>query len=65
MILQLNPQIPVITPKGPAQAIGWLDYSEEHDLKWICFIDSTGECWTFRNSQIRAFENQTMGRVIE
>lgn len=62
MILQLDPNIPIRTPKGDAQAIGWLDYSEEHDLMWICFLDSTGECWIFPNSEIRAFENYTVGR---
>ena len=35
MILQLNPQIPLITEKGSGQAILLLDYSEEHDLMWV------------------------------
>ncbi len=65
MILQLNPQIPVKTPRGPAQAIGWLDYSEEFDLLWVCFLDSNGECWTFPNKDIRAFENYSLGRIFK
>lgn len=63
MIVQLNPQIPVITPKGKAQAIALIDYSEEHDLHWICFLDDGGQCWTFKNSEIRGFPNATMGRT--
>jgi len=62
MILQLNPQIPLITEKGPAQAIMVLDYSEEHDLMWICILDESGEIWTFPNSKIRGFANYTIGR---
>ena len=62
MIIQLHPQIPVVTPKGNGQAIMIIDYSEEHDLMWVVFLDENGECWTFKNSEIRAFENYSMGR---
>lgn len=63
MMLQLSPQIPVMTPKGTAQAIGWIDYSEEHHLIWICFQDETCECWLWPNDKIRAIKNPTMGRI--
>lgn len=62
MILQLNPQIPLQTPKGGSQAIAVIDYSEEHDLKWVCILDDNGEIWTFKNSEVRGFPNSTMGR---
>lgn len=62
MILQLNPQIPLLTEKGPAQAILVIDYSEEHDLKWVCIMDETGEVWSFPNSKVNGFPNYTMGR---
>ena len=62
MILQLNPQIPLLTPKGPSQAIAVIDYSEEHDLKWVVILDDSGEIWTFPNSKVRGFKNITMGR---
>ena len=62
MILQLNPPIPVDTPKGTAQATFLIDYSAEHDLYWVCFIDETHECWTFGNRDIRAQTNVTLGR---
>lgn len=61
-LIQLSPSIPVTTPKGRALAIGWIDYSEEHDILWICFQDDTGECWTWSNRDIRAQKNVTMGR---
>lgn len=62
MIIQLNPSIPVKTPRGPGEAIGWIDYSKEDDLMWIVFLDANGECWIFPNKEIRAFENYSIGR---
>lgn len=62
MITQLVPQIPLVTPKGNAQAILVIDYSEEHDLKWVCIQDDTGEIWTWPNDKVRGFKNTTMGR---
>jgi hypothetical protein len=60
--VQLNPQIPLQTPKGGGQAIGVIDYSEEHDLKWVVILDESGEIWTFANSAVRGFPNLSMGR---
>lgn len=62
MILQLNPPIPVETPKGKALAQLVIDYGPEHDLLWVCFQDDTKECWTWGNQQIRAQTNITMNR---
>lgn len=62
MILQLNPSIPVITPKGKAIAHAIIDSGIENNLQWVCFQDSTGECWTWSNPQIRAQINVTQGR---
>ena len=62
MIVQLNPPIPLETPKGKGFAHFLLDYSQEHDLCWVTFLDESGECWTFRNSEIRIQHNITMGR---
>ena len=64
MILQLNPAIPLETPKGKGFAHFMLDYSQEHEIIWIDFIDSTGECWSFRNPEIRLQKNMTFGRNI-
>lgn len=62
-MLQLNPPLPMITPKGNALAHFVLDYGPEFDLHWTVFLDSNGECWTFNNREIRACKNITLGRV--
>lgn len=61
-MIQLNPPIPVITPRGPALAHFLIDLGIELDLQWVCFQDNTGECWTWRNRDIRACKNVTVGR---
>lgn len=65
MIIQLDTPIPLDTPKGKALAHFVIDYGIEHDLQWVCFIDTTGECWTFRNPEIRAQNNITYGRKLK
>jgi hypothetical protein len=61
MILQLNPPIPVVTPHGKGLAHLVIDYGIEHDLIWVAFDDG-GECWSWRNQDIRAQSNITIGR---
>lgn len=63
MIKQLNPTIPMSTPKGEGYAHFLIDYGMEEHLLWVCFINETGECWTFRNPQIRLTANETFGRL--
>jgi hypothetical protein len=60
MIIQLDPTIPMETPKGPAKAHFLIDYGQEHHLIWVCFRNDTGECWTWSNPQIKIEENVTM-----
>jgi hypothetical protein len=60
--IQLNPPIPLVTPKGKAMAQFLIDYGLEFDLLWVCFQDDTGECWTWSNPDIRIGRNITMGR---
>lgn len=62
MILQLNPPIPVLTPLGSAEAVGWIQ--EGKDLIWVVFTDDSGQCHQFPNIQIRAFPNYTSERMI-
>lgn len=62
MMQRIDPPIPLKTVKGNALAHFILDYGCEEDLFWVCFMDATGECWTFRNRDIRAYPNITMGR---
>lgn len=64
MILQLNPTIPLDTPKGAGQALLVIDYGSEHHLMWTVAIDSTGEIWTFSNPEVRAQKNITVGRLL-
>lgn len=64
-LLQLDPPIPVTTPKGSALAHVLIDYGAEHDLVWVCFQDATGECWSWPNPKIRAQKNITMGRTLD
>ena len=61
MILQLNPPIPVITPKGKGFAQLVIDYGPEYNLLWTVFLNN-GECWTFDNKEIRSQENITFNR---
>lgn len=61
MILQLDPPIPVKTPKGNGLAQVLIDYGPEHDLIWVVF-QTDGECWSWRNQDIRAESNLTFGR---
>ena len=61
-MIQLNPPIPLMTPKGRAVAHFIIDYGMENDLMWVCFHDDTGECWTWENAHIRARVNETIGR---
>lgn len=61
MLLQLNPPIPLLTPRGKGMAHLVSDLGPEHHLEWTCLLDG-GEVWTFRNPEVRALENITAGR---
>ena len=69
MIIQLNPPLPLSTPKGPALAHFLIDYGPEHHLQWVVALDKpgitgdVGECWQFENPHIRFQTNFTMGRT--
>jgi len=62
MILQLDPPIPLDTPKGPGFAHLVVDYGMDFDLCWTVFITETRECWTFQNREVRAVSNVTFKR---
>lgn len=64
MILQLNPYIPLTTPKGNGLAWFMIDYGPEFNLMWVVVIDDTGEIWTFDNKDVRAQKNITLGRIL-
>ncbi len=62
-MLQLNPPIPMNTPKGEGFAHILLDYGPESDLYWTVLITETGEIWTYANKYVRASKNITLGRL--
>lgn len=62
-MLQLNPPLPLLTPKGEGFAHLLIDYGPESDLYWTVFITATGEIWTFANREVRASKNITLGRT--
>lgn len=63
-LLQLNPPIPLSTPKGKGMAWIMIDYGAEHDLLWVVALNDTGEIWTFSNKEVKATSNITMGRKL-
>lgn len=62
-MIQLNPTIPPITFWGNGWVFFMIDRSQEHDLEWVVFLDNSGECWTFRNKDIRIQKNYTLSRT--
>jgi hypothetical protein len=65
MILQLNPPIPLDTPKGSGLALLVIDYGTEHNILWTVAINETGEIWTFMNPEVKATKNVSMGRLTK
>jgi hypothetical protein len=65
MITQLNPPIPVRTPRGKGFAQMLIDYGIDYDFIWVVFQDDDGQCWSWRNQDIRAQSNITIGRTME
>ena len=57
----LPEMLPMTTPKGRAWAWAVIDRGDHSDLQWVCWVRETGECWTFRNPQVRLEQNETMG----
>jgi len=62
MITQLDPPLPLETPKGAGLAHFVVDYGPEADLVWVVFMDKDGACWSVPNPEIRMSFNWTMGR---
>lgn len=65
-MMQLSPTIPLQTPFGPAVAWFVIESGDERDLQWVTVIDSgehMNEIWVWRNREVRAVKNVTMGRV--
>ena len=63
MLTQLNPSIPMDTPKGSGFAIAVIDYGLEHSLLWVVAIDETREIWCVPNADVRMQANWSAGRA--
>ena len=63
MLTQLNPPIPMDTPKGSGLALAVIDYGLEHNLLWVVGIDDTGEVWCVPNADVRMQKNWSAGRM--
>ena len=63
MMIQLNPMIPIIRISDKMEGYAFLviDYSQEHDLLFVCGMDD-GEIWTLNNKEIRFCKNISMDR---
>ena len=64
MILQLNPPVPMTTPRGKGYANFLVDRGMEIDNEWIVFLE-TGQIWSFLNRDVRLETNITYGRINE
>lgn len=62
MLTQLDPPLPMNTPKGKGNAHFVIDYGPESSLLWVVFMDANGECWAVPNKEIRLAENWSLGR---
>ena len=69
MFTQLNPSIPMDTPKGSGLALAVIDYGLEHSLLWVVAIDDSGdsgdsgEVWCVPNEGVRMQKNWSAGRM--
>ena len=64
MMLQLAPVLEVDTPRGRGHAEVLIDYGAEADLLWVVVLRDSGEIWTFRNADVRATANVSIGRTL-
>ena len=62
MLVQLNPPLPLETPKGAGWAHFVIDYGPEGALLWVVFMDEDGACWTvpeFRSTHVLQLDHGT------
>lgn len=62
MMLQLDPVLPLDTPRGPGVAFMVIDYGAEHSLIFVTVQDDDGQIWCWPNAKVRGRKNITMGR---
>lgn len=61
-LTQLNPPLPILTPRGKGLAHFAIDYGPEAQIFFTVFLDESREIWTYASRECRARENITMGR---
>ncbi len=67
-LLQLNPPIPMKTPRGEGMAVMVIDYGPDFDLWWTVILtkgEHAGEIWTYSNPEVRGVENISLGRQVQ
>ncbi len=62
MLVQLNPPLPMTTPRGAGLAHFLIDYGPEAHLLWVVFMDEDGACWSVPNPEVRMANNWSLGR---
>jgi hypothetical protein len=60
---QLNPPLPLKTPKGSGWAHFVIDYGPESALLWVVFMEADGACRTVPNPQTRKASRPTRRRI--
>jgi hypothetical protein len=60
---QLNPSLPVVTPKGKGWAFAVIDRSQEHQIEFVVAQDEGGEVWVWTQTDIRMSANKTFHRT--
>jgi len=65
MMLQLNPNIPIVRNKDGMKGYAFMviDYSQEHNLLFVCAMDN-GEIWCISNHELKIQKNISLGRII-
>lgn len=61
-ITRVDPPFHFNTPLDSATCHFVWDQGSELDVQWGCFLDATGECWWWPNSQIRLLPNISSAR---
>jgi hypothetical protein len=62
-LVQLDPPLPLVTPRGNGLAYAVIDYGIDFDLIWVIAMDETGQVWCVRNPEVRMGQNITQGRI--
>jgi len=62
MILQLNPTMPVETPRGLSECWALIWESPEREMLFLCIDDASGQFWIWDQQKVRGCKNITLRR---